>query len=444
MYDVIVFAGALFVSVITSFYYNDITMTLHKHMYSIAISFSMTFLLYGMSGILTVVGPALFTWLLGYFIHTCSLQEHQIKHRINNRKIIYLCIFGWIAIFGHLGYSHIYYMLNSFMNAKNDIRTIHMLLVIKLTSFLTDITYNSYFSNIEHDKNNETSKNETMKNEKKQYPDLIEWFGYVFFIPSYFVGPTLQFSEYRLFITNVSTHHITNNPNNNDKIRYYVALLSIKGTILFVLSLIGIMYYSPFYLLTAEFAAYGLMDKLSVLFLTMTLTRCKFYFAWNLSEIAYIASGASDFVSHKGRNVHIMDIELPRNTYKILNSWNMGTNLWLKQYVYRPLIDMGVETQAICVIMTNLVSALWHGFYPGYYITFLGGGLCTIIGRFWRRTVTQYIENRYSEYPIVLSFYNNTKIFIMLIVMNLISVPFLLYSYENTLTVINNIIVLPK
>lgn len=122
----------------------------------------------------------------------------------------------------------------------------------------------------------------------------------------------------------------------------------------------------------------------------------------------------------------------------------MGTNLWLKQYVYRPLIDMGVETQAICVIMTNLVSALWHGFYPGYYITFLGGGLCTIIGRFWRRTVTQYIENRYSEYPTVLSIYNNTKIFIMLIVMNLISVPFLLYSYENTLTVIKNIVVLRK
>lgn len=425
------FVASLLFSVFASNYYSAIKLPFYKHLYSIAVSFSFTFFLYGIHGILTIICPSLFTWLLGYYIYHLSVEgkefeskEIESKKNINKKRSIYLCVIGWIVIFGHLAYSHIYYMLESYMNAKNDIRTIQMLLVIKLTSYLTDIAYKVYFSNGVFEK-------------ELKYPELIEWFGYIFFIPSYFAGPVLQYDEYRLFI--LSTHDDTKY--DNDRIRYYTTLLSVKGAVLLTFSLVSILYFDVFYLLDDHFASRGFMSKILILIITMTLQRCRFYFAWNLGEMAYILSGASEFVSHKGRNVHIMNIEIPRNTYTILNSWNISTNLWLKQYVYRPLIDIGIETQAICVFVTNLISAFWHGFYSGYYITFLAGGICTIIGRHWRRTVTQYMERRYAQYPTVLLIYANMKILIVAFVMNLICIPFLLYSYENTLKVLVNVVV---
>lgn len=30
---------------------------------------------------------------------------------------------------------------------------------------------------------------------------------------------------------------------------------------------------------------------------------------------------------------------------------------------------------------TYVLSALWHGFYPGYYFTFLGGAIFTLAAR---------------------------------------------------------------
>ena len=46
------------------------------------------------------------------------------------------------------------------------------------------------------------------------------------------------------------------------------------------------------------------------------------------------------------------------------------------------------------VFVTNMLSALWHGFYPGYYLAFFMVALGSIIGRKVRTftcTCIQYI-----------------------------------------------------
>jgi lysophospholipid acyltransferase 1/2 len=41
---------------------------------------------------------------------------------------------------------------------------------------------------------------------------------------------------------------------------------------------------------------------------------------------------------------------------------------------------------------------MWHGFYPGYYITFLGGALCTLAARSVRRSVRPFFTaNRVTQ-----------------------------------------------
>ena len=49
---------------------------------------------------------------------------------------------------------------------------------------------------------------------------------------------------------------------------------------------------------------------------------------------------------------------------EIFENWNIQTQLWLKRIGYDRL-PTG-KTLGVFVL-----SAFWHGFYPGYYITFV-------------------------------------------------------------------------
>lgn len=57
-----------------------------------------------------------------------------------------------------------------------------------------------------------------------------------------------------------------------------------------------------------------------------------------------------------------------------INSWNMGTNRWLRSIIYDRLKKQRM-------VFTYALSALWHGFYPGYYFTFANGAYFTFVSR---------------------------------------------------------------
>ena len=62
-------------------------------------------------------------------------------------------------------------------------------------------------------------------------------------------------------------------------------------------------------------------------------------------------------------------------------SWNMGVQVALRRYIYENLYSPANQSsldektkkkkQFQAQLGTVLVSALWHGLYPGYYITFV-------------------------------------------------------------------------
>lgn len=57
-----------------------------------------------------------------------------------------------------------------------------------------------------------------------------------------------------------------------------------------------------------------------------------------------------------------------------IEHWNKGTNRWLRSIVYE-------RTQYNKLVFTYALSALWHGFYPGYYLTFANGAFFTMVSR---------------------------------------------------------------
>ncbi len=58
----------------------------------------------------------------------------------------------------------------------------------------------------------------------------------------------------------------------------------------------------------------------------------------------------------------------------VLDSWNIQTQIWLKRVCFTRLPTMKT-------IGVFALSAVWHGFYPGYYFTFISGAVFVYAGR---------------------------------------------------------------
>lgn len=83
------------------------------------------------------------------------------------------------------------------------------------------------------------------------------------------------------------------------------------------------------------------------------------------------------------QNVNFLAIETTCDFRTIISEWNVSTNRWLNQYIYQRL---GRTFKAN--LTTYLVSAFWHGFYPGYYLTFVAGALYTALTRLIYKSFT--------------------------------------------------------
>lgn len=67
-----------------------------------------------------------------------------------------------------------------------------------------------------------------------------------------------------------------------------------------------------------------------------------------------------------------INLELFENAWKMHNyidAFNVNTNHWLGQYIYKRLKFLG--NRSISHGAALLFLALWHGFHSGYYICFM-------------------------------------------------------------------------
>lgn len=58
-----------------------------------------------------------------------------------------------------------------------------------------------------------------------------------------------------------------------------------------------------------------------------------------------------------------------------ISYWNIGTNRWLRGIIYERV------AKRHGTLLTFCLSALWHGFYPGYYVTFASGAILVVAAR---------------------------------------------------------------
>uniref|UniRef100_A0A8C6DUE6 Membrane bound O-acyltransferase domain containing 1 n=1 Tax=Moschus moschiferus TaxID=68415 RepID=A0A8C6DUE6_MOSMO len=82
-------------------------------------------------------------------------------------------------------------------------------------------------------------------------------------------------------------------------------------------------------------------------------------------------------------NLNIWKIETATSFKMYVENWNIQTATWLKRVCYE-------RVPWYPTVLTFILSALWHGVYPGYYFTFLTGILVTLAARTVRKNCRCY------------------------------------------------------
>ncbi|KAJ7361776.1 Lysophospholipid acyltransferase 1 [Desmophyllum pertusum] len=133
--------------------------------------------------------------------------------------------------------------------------------------------------------------------------------------------------------------------------------------------------------------SHHLIWRITYSWISIVSIRMRYYFAFKLAEAVNNMCGLGfNGYDENGKakwdrvtNVNILKLEFASNMKEVLDNWNICTVVWLRRIVYDRVPHH--RTQAVFVL-----SALWHGFYTGYYMAFTTCGLMVEAARKVRRT----------------------------------------------------------
>lgn len=290
----------------------------------------------------------------------------------------------WIAfvfLMGHLSVNHLH---RQFVNnpAVVDITGAQMVLIMKLTAFC----WNVHDGRLPDDVLSDFQKERQIKD----LPGILDYAGYVMFFPSLFAGPAFDYGEYRRWIsttmfelppgTDPSVAPVTRKKRKIPRSSRPATIKALTGAAWIFAFLKFSSLYNLDLVLGHKYLQYSFPRRVWILHMLGFTTRMKYYGVWYLTEGACILSG----IGYKGvdpktgkvnwsrlQNVKPFGIELAQNTHDYLGYWNINTNHWLRNYMYLRVTPRGEKPGFRASMATFVTSAFWHGFYPGYYLSFI-------------------------------------------------------------------------
>ncbi|XP_045568934.1 lysophospholipid acyltransferase 1-like isoform X4 [Salmo salar] len=241
-------------------------------------------------------------------------------------------------------------------------------------------------------------------------PSLIEYLSYNLNFLSILVGPCSHYKDYIDFIEgrHVQRRLSGSNTGQNgyDKVPEPSPMAAVTRKLLIcgvcmVLFLTLTKAFPITYNVDSHFVNEApFLTRLAYAFFSIQAARPKFYFAWTLADAINNAAGYGfKGVDEAGQvswdlisNISIWEIETATSFKKFIDNWNIQTGVWLKTVCYD-------RAPRYPTALTFILSALWHGVYPGYYFTFITAIPITLAARAVRKNVRQYFL---SSYPLKL------------------------------------------
>ncbi|XP_076179737.1 lysophospholipid acyltransferase 6 isoform X2 [Ptiloglossa arizonensis] len=238
----------------------------------------------------------------------------------------------------------------------------------------------------------------------KKMPSTLEYFSYVFHFQALMAGPVILYRDYMDFIQghNLSRRNALTGCDKNSS-HYDEIVLEPSPTPVVIRKLVVSLVFAVMFL--TFIPSYSLQklkeedflqnttifQKFWYLMIATLLVRFKYYHAWIFADAICNNSGLGFSGYDENReakwdlfsNVNVIGFEMSLSLRDSIENWNKGTNKWLRSLVYE-------RVKHRKIVYTYALSALWHGFYPGYYLTFANGAFFTMVSRVGRRNIRPY------------------------------------------------------
>jgi MBOAT, membrane-bound O-acyltransferase family len=245
-------------------------------------------------------------------------------------------------------------------------------------------------------------------------PNLLEFLGYTFCFSCVLGGPAYEFSLYKRGCDGTHMYDEQGKPKGkipSNVIPTLIPLLKCLGTLIVyvvvggafpLLDTVDPQKNTPT-ILRPDFLMKPWLYRYMYQWCGLLAVRMKYYFAWTCAEGATNMWYAGfDGFDESGtalgwttaQNLDILKFETAENVQTMSKEWNKKTSLWLTRYVY-------IRTNGNLLLVYG-TSAIWHGFYPGYYMFFLSVPLLTMCERLVKKKISPYFpQAKWSPYGIV-------------------------------------------
>ncbi|KAN0060981.1 Lysophospholipid acyltransferase [Thecaphora frezii] len=332
-------------------------------------------------------------WGFLQLLATSLVTYYICLNRIGGRNM------GWLVFglqMGHLTCNHVYRQFGNIPLTTIEITSMQMVSTMNLTTFAWDCFDGQIRSAEECDDSQKKTRITEM-------PSLLEFLGYIFYAPGVLIGPSTRFADYRawsdgsLFASLKGKEKTNENGQRLPPGRNRAACLELAVGLGFmaIYSTIAPKYgYERLIGANGGFEGYKWYQRILYVQTAGFMARTKYYGIWSLTNGACVLSGLGfygiDPVSGKTkwnrcRNIDIPRIEFANNWKELLDAWNMNTNVWLRNNVYKRIARPGKKPGFKSTMTTFLTSAFWHGLAPGYYLSFFLAGFMQSAARTLRK-----------------------------------------------------------
>ncbi|CAG9584648.1 unnamed protein product [Danaus chrysippus] len=284
---------------------------------------------------------------------------------------------------------------------------------------------------------NSTSNSWSKDFKTDKMPSPLEYFAYTLAFQTLMCGPVVFYSDYISFIEGDhvngegKSHMTEREPSPRLAVLYKVAG-SVAAAVLY-LSLAKKYPLTVLEELTNPHSevsrSWSALYLLWYAYLSTLVVRCKYYHAWLLSEAicnnsgmgfnGYDTNGSPKW--DKMSNIDVLGFELAQNFRAAVSSWNKNTNAWLRLVAYS---RGGWRTTRVYAL-----SAIWHGFHPGYYFTFFAGGIFTVAAK----KVRSFARPMFVDSKPKKMLYDALTFITTRVAMTYATVPFILLNLSPTL-----------
>ncbi|KAI1213402.1 MBOAT family protein [Annulohypoxylon truncatum] len=362
-----------------------------------------------------VIGGGLF-YLVGLFSLWTGVRTLFISSAVTYGLAHYLrtsAYMPWIAFVFLMGHMAANQLARQFADnpAGIDITGAQMVLVMKLSAFAWNVADGA----LPEDQLSDFQKSRRIL----ELPSLLDYAGYVLFFPSLMTGPAFDYNEYRgwldctMFDVPATIDPAKRPPTRKKRKIPRSATPAMwklaSGCVWIYLFLNLIKHYSFEVLLGDEFTQLGFLRRVFVMHMVGLTARTKYYGVWSMAEGSCILAGLGyngvDPVTGKVswdrlQNINPWGVETAQNSRAYLGNWNMNTNKWLRYYVYLRVTPRNRKPGFRASLATFVTSAFWHGFYPGYYLSFVLASFVQQAAKNYRRIIRPFFLDPVTQKPL--------------------------------------------